>query len=390
VKRTPSLEASKDDVPLLEIASRKRAGRDADPATDGSAARHAAASAAGQNRRSMVLCWLWGRMGRSEKIGSLEVGGKSGSRSWAEHRWHAEDVNLYPVAQELFEGDLRPLIREWAVPGHCPPAPFLTTEDEVITLGSCFARNLRRMLDKAGLPASRFYIPSGLNNTFALLDLISWCVTGEETVRGFRYDRMEDGAIEDWTPADEREVYRQALADAGAFVFTLGLAEVWEDRETGGVFWRGIPESVFDADRHVSRLSTVAENDENMARVVELIRMVNPAAPIVLTLSPVPLKATFRSMSCITADCASKATLRVAIDQVMNRGLENVYYWPAFEVVRWVGSNLPYSTFGTGGRSRRPEKAVVREIVNAFIEAFWVPDAAITLQTAVLASTDAD
>jgi GSCFA family len=329
-------------------------------------------------------------MGRGEKIGSLEVGGKSGSRSWAEHLWHARDVNLYPVDQDLFERDLAQLIREWVLPGHCPPAPFLTADDEVITLGSCFARNLRRMLDKAGVSASRFYIPSGLNNTFALLDLISWCVTGEETARGFRYDRMEDGAIRDWTPVDEREVYRQALADAGAFVFTLGLAEVWEDRETGGVFWRGIPESVFDADRHVSRLSTVGENDENMARLVELIRIVNPTAPIVVTLSPVPLKATFRPISCITADCASKATLRVAIDQLMNRGLEGVYYWPAFEVVRWVGANLPYPVYGLGGSSRRPEKEIVRQIVSAFIEAFWLPDAAIVLQTAALADSADD
>jgi hypothetical protein len=329
-------------------------------------------------------------MGRSEKIGSLEVGGKSGSRSWAEHLWHVQDVNTYPVDQELFEGDLAQLIREWVIPGHCPPEPFLTADDEVITLGSCFARNLRRALDKAGVPASRFYIPSGLNNTFAILDLISWVVTGEETSRGFRYNRTEDGGIVDWTPEEEREVYREALVDAGAFVFTLGLAEVWEDRESGGVFWRGIPESVFDADRHVSRLSTVDENEQNIARVVELVRLVNPTAPIVLTLSPVPLKATFRPMSCITADCASKATLRVAIDQLMNRGLDGVYYWPAFEVVRWVGGNLPYSVFGMGGSSRRPEKAVVREVVGAFIEAFWRPDAAITLQTAALDAVDAD
>lgn len=329
-------------------------------------------------------------MRSGEKIGSLEIGGKSGSRSWAEHRWHAQDVNLYPVDQSIFEGDLAQLIREWVLPGHRPAEPFLTADDAVITLGSCFARNLRRVLDKAGVSANSFYIPSGLNNTFAILDFISWCVTGQETGRGFRYDRTEEGEIRDWTPEEEREGYRAALAAAGAFVFTLGLAEVWEDRQTGGVFWRGIPESAFDADRHVSRLSTVDENDRNMAQVIELIRSVNPTAPIVLTLSPVPLKATFRPISCITADCASKATLRVALDQVMNRGLEGVYYWPSFEVVRWVGGNLPYPVYGLSGSSRRVEKAIVREIVHAFIEAFWVPDAAIALQTAADASTDDD
>ena len=62
--------------------------------------------------------------------------------------------------------------------------------------------------------------------------------------------------------------------------------------------------------------STVDENEANIVRIVELIRSVNPSAPIVLTLSPVPLLATFRGRSCVTADAVSKAALRMAIDNV--------------------------------------------------------------------------
>ena len=39
-----------------------------------------------------------------------------------------------------------------------------------------------------------------------------------------------------------------------------------------------------------------------------------PHASVVLTLSPVPLAATFRGVSCVTANAASKATLRAAVD----------------------------------------------------------------------------
>src|SRR5439155_2068951 len=143
------------------------------------------------------------------------------------------------------------------------------------------------------------WVPSGLNNTFALLDFVSWCVTGKQTNRGYRYDVTTDGRVEEWTLEGERTGYLARLREAGAFVFTLGLAEVWQDRETGGVFWRGIPEEIFDADRHVFRLTTVDENAVNLERLIGLVRAVNPSAPIVLTLSPVPLMATFRDISCL-------------------------------------------------------------------------------------------
>ena len=43
------------------------------------------------------------------------------------------------------------------------------------------------------------------------------------------------GEIKEWTPEHKRKAYADAFASAGAFVFTIGLAEVWQDRETGGV-----------------------------------------------------------------------------------------------------------------------------------------------------------
>ena len=326
---------------------------------------------------------------RGEKLGNLEAGaGKSGSRSWAQHRWHALEANLYPIDEVEFDRDLPGLIRSSILTGHRPPAGMLTMDDTVLTMGSCFARNLRKALSVAGLEAQSVYVPSGLNNTFAILDFVSWCVTGSETGQGFRYDRTEEGEILEWKPDSERSRYLDAIRDAGAFVFTIGLAEVWQDRETGGVFWRGVPEEIFDADRHVFRLSSVEENEENLRRVIELVRSVNPRAPIVLTLSPVPLKATFRDISCVSADCVSKSTLRVALDRVTSLGLENVYYWPSFEIVRWIGANLPRSTYGSGGSSRRVDKELVGEIVDAFVEAFWTPEAAAELRPAARRSPE--
>ena len=318
-------------------------------------------------------------------IGSLAVaGGRRFERknAWpAKDRWHALGAKLYPSDQALFEGDLRELIQEQVAHGWAPEEPFLETTDSVFALGSCFARELLRYLTRAGVASKRLWIPSGLNNTFAILDFFSWCATGEETGKGFRYDRLESGEIREWKPETERQGYAAAFAEAGAFVFTFGLAEVWEDRETGGVFWRGVPEEVFDSGRHVFRLSTVEENAANIRRIVELVRQLNKRAPIVLTLSPVPLMATFRDVSCMTADCVSKSVLRVALDQVMAESRPEVYYWPSFEVVRWAGGHLPWPAYGLHNRKPRDvSQRLVGEIIAAFIEAFYTPAAVAELR----------
>ena len=314
----------------------------------------------------------------SEALGHLAVEHVSSPRyTWTQGRsWEQSGARPFPEHQELFDHDLTRLIREWVLPGHAPKAGMLGLDDRIVTLGSCFARELRNRLAASGIGGGNVWIPSGLNNTFAILDFISWCVTGCETGRGYRYDRDDEGKIREWKPEREREQCLDALRDAGAFVFTLGLAEVWQDRETGAVFWRGVPKDVYRADRHVFRLTSVEENEANIVEIVELVRSANATAPIVLTLSPVPLRATFRDISCLTADSVSKSVLRVAIDHAMSRGLENVWYWPSFEIVRWVGGHAPWRAFGEDeGKPRDVSRRLVSAIIDEFLEAFFTPEA---------------
>jgi hypothetical protein len=297
------------------------------------------------------------------------------------HSWHATDANYYPADRLLFEQDLPHVVREYFTPGYAPAEPLLDIDDLVITLGSCFARELRAYLSDAGLVSTRFRIPEGLNNTFAILDFFSWCVTGSETGRGFRHDRLSTGEIREWQPESERDRYVGAFSQAGAFVLTCGLAEVWEDVETGGVFWRGIPQEIYDTNRHRSRLTTVEENRENLGQTIDLIRGVNEDAPVILTLSPVPLKATFRDVPCTSADCVSKSVLRVALDLLMAERRPNVYYWPSFEIVRWAGAHLDWPAYGfDDNKTLHVSRYLVGQIIQAFIEAFYVPQAVSVMQ----------
>ena len=92
---------------------------------------------------------------------------------------------------------------------------------------------------------------------------------------------------------------------------------------------------MFDEEKHGFKVLSANENRANLKRVYDIIRDHRPDAKIVLTLSPIPLVATFRPVSCITANAVSKASLRVAIDEFM-RDLEqdpDLYYFPSYEIV---------------------------------------------------------
>ena len=281
-------------------------------------------------------------------------------------KYYTEGADFYPHELELFEADLAAFVREYVLPGHVPSEKPLARTDRIVTLGSCFANNLRLFLDRIGSASDNFWIPDALTTTHAMLEFISWCVTGQASPGGFQY------RVNELESAADRDEILEHLRGTAAYVLTFGLAELWEDRDTGQVFWRGIPKVAFNEDRHRFRVTSPEENTSNIVRIIELIRNVSPEAPIVLTLSPVPLKATFRDISCLTADCVSKATLRVALDRVMAERHPNVYYWPSFEIVRWIGAHRSRPAFGVGARdARHVDESLIALIVDLFVESFY-------------------
>lgn len=93
----------------------------------------------------------------SAQLGTLSpLEPSSGHRSWAMHRWHKEKVQLFPKSFELYE-DVPRLFNEWTLPGYFPPRPLLTAHDTVVTLGSCFALELRRALEVAQFASGSVY-----------------------------------------------------------------------------------------------------------------------------------------------------------------------------------------------------------------------------------------
>jgi hypothetical protein len=286
--------------------------------------------------------------------------------------WYSEDVEYYPLHKREMK-NITECIQNYVLNGHTPTKPILFKDDKVITLGSCFARELRYFLNKYGLSSTNFFISSGHNNTFALADYINWCIDGTISDNAYHYDlSSDDTSITNRFSAEERLNNRNIFKTSKAIVMTLGLSEVWEDKETGSVFWQGIPQSIFDENRHIFRLSTVEENQRNLESIINAIKSINPNCNLIFTLSPVPLKGTFRKQSCITADCVSKSILRVAIDSVMSKSYSNVHYYPSFEIVKWLGCHSKTPAYGMeDGSTRHVSRYYVLNILKSFVRNYY-------------------
>lgn len=203
---------------------------------------------------------------------------------------------------------------------------LFSKRDKIMCIGSCFAARLAIALKKSGCNVEYADTQSGLENTFSL-----------------------------------REYIETEGVDCKLLVLTIGLSEVW--KKDGKILYRGAADY---SDAYCEQTS-VEENLENLRAIVK-------ATPkLILTLSPVPLNATFMDRSAVISDCVSKSTLRVAIDLLL-RERPDVIYWPSYEFVKWIPPHNGVMTFGDKGDSRAVPFAVSKLIIQRFLDSYLNDD----------------
>jgi hypothetical protein len=268
--------------------------------------------------------------------------------------------------------------------------PLLDRTTPIASIGSCFAREIKDYLTAAGYNYVQVAHGPHARHGSAAWDRVynTFCLRQEfERALGV-FDpceaawRLADGTLGDpyrkgvhWTDdqtreadlAEHRRTAREALTRARVLIITIGLNEIWYGRDDGSVFFQVPPPEAFDSERHAFRTATVEENVENLERARALLAEANPDCYVIITVSPVPLRATFSvDQNVIVSDAESKAVLLVAAKELARRH-ESVDYFPAFEIVRIVA----HDPFLPDNRHVRPE--VVAEIMRVF-EAVYVKD----------------
>lgn len=283
--------------------------------------------------------------------------------------YRGEHCNYNPLRQNLATAQM---LADHVLAGWLPPEPLIGPETHVTAFGSCFARHICEWLSARKFKvlnadskstAHIVGVGEGMVNTFSLLEQISWALEGER----FEGDLWHGpGAVAYEHSEQARLDSERILRNTDVFIITLGLSEIWCDKLTGGVFWRGVPTHLFDPERHVFRVASFEENKRNIRLIHDLIRKHRPDAKIIFSVSPIPLVATFRPVSCITANSASKALLRGAVDEVYREVSDQgaMFYWPSYELIldvfdnRWI-------------HDRRHVKKSVLNFVMTLFERWW-------------------
>lgn len=292
-----------------------------------------------------------------------------GKRQAAGSAWYrGESCNFNPNRDNMIPSDT---VFKHVLSGWLPKEPLIGPQTNVTAFGSCFAAHIRDWLrsrnynvltkgggEDAGDGSGDTYISrfgEGLVNSFVLRQQFEWAWSNtrfsEELWHG--YDAESYGYDE-----SVRQKTKEIFDRTDVFIITLGLSEIWYDAQTGGVFWRAVPLDKFDPERHKFRVSTVSETRENIRAIYDLISQHRPEAKVIFTVSPVPLVATFRPVSCITANSVSKAIIRAALDEVLREVVSEgrAFYWPSYEIVMDVF-----------GDSYDPDRRHVRREVLDFI-----------------------
>lgn len=293
-----------------------------------------------------------------------------GEKQSANYTWFRGDHCNFNPAQSNMRDEtsvLRHVLHGWL-----PRKQHITPETKVTAFGSCFAQNISRwlasrnysVLTKSG--DSNSYVVrfgEGMVNTFVIRQQFEWAFEGTR----YEEELWHDYSAESHGYDEEiRKETHGLFMETDIFILTLGLSEVWYDEKTGGVFWRAVPRDKYDSERHKFRVSTVAENKENLRVIYNLIRKHRPEARVIFTLSPIPLVATFRDASCITANSVSKAVLRAALDEFMREVAEpdSLYYWPSYEIVLDVFSDR-------WAADRRHVKQPILDFIMTLFEQYW-------------------
>jgi tetratricopeptide (TPR) repeat protein len=232
----------------------------------------------------------------------------------------------------------------------------------VVTIGSCFAANMAHGLRLNGVAATNLTVGEAINSTYANLEFFEWSLGLSQSVS------------EEFFQKFSKEEIDVLLRQADLLIYTLGVAPCFFEKSTGNFILprkgdgvRGVMNG-----KYVFRTTTVKENYDNLKSIISIVRRSNPKIQIVFSLSPVPLLSTLESRSAMEADCISKATLRIAVDQVIMDSPDCVY-WPSFEVVRWLGSYVPGMYGNEDGSTHHVSEDVIDLIVRAFLQIFSDP-----------------
>lgn len=286
----------------------------------------------------------------------------------------------------------------------------ITSRDRIVTAGSCFAQHVARHLTthdfncvvtetapdyvphevarkhQYGLFAARYgniYTPRQLKQLIqrATGDFTPvenhWVMHGPVDGDRKRYidplrPQIQPGGFISIEELEQDRTHhldcvKAALTQMTVFVFTLGLTEAWIDTRDGTVFplAPGVAGGTYDPESVIPHNFSVTDITEDMQWCLDYFKKLNPGLKTILTVSPVPLNATFENHHVLQSTVYSKSVLRVAAE-TLSKINDLCDYFPSFEIV-----NNPFDANGFFAADKRSvTDHAVQTVMGTFFDAY--------------------
>ena len=247
----------------------------------------------------------------------------------------------------------------------------ISPKDAIATAGSCFAQHISKQLQASGynylVTETAPKLDNGIDprredygvfsarygniyTTRQLTQLVAraygefaprnqaWTLDDGTLIDPFRprIGNRSFGSLAELEAARERHfvAVRQMMQTLDVFVFTLGLTEAWQSSDDHAVvpLAPGVVGAQIDPSSYEPKNFSIDEIRTDLDHFVQRLFHINPGARILLTVSPVPLIATFEDEHVLAATIYSKSVLRVAAGEAA-RKYGNVDYFPSYEIV---------------------------------------------------------
>jgi hypothetical protein len=283
------------------------------------------------------------------------------------------------------------------------PRPLFDPSTPIFTIGSCFARNISNFLIQHGFNSINFRQFEDINSPYSNAVMLAAAIAPDherETYLRWWLNAILEGntpAFIDNILLNETlhlQALRERIAASRLLIITLGNtvdyhlepgneAPAFDDIRVAPKFLGVAASEDVDTRLKLSnkfhklgtrlRLTTHAECLAALQALHRAIRRVNPNAPVIYTLSPVPIDSAMGlegagTAGAIEIDCISKSTLRAALAEFMTMPDSDAgsTYFPSYEIVRWLGAMLPSPAFGVEDAASRHVSAGILDAIYGF------------------------
>ncbi|SLN59360.1 GSCFA family protein [Roseovarius albus] len=245
------------------------------------------------------------------------------------------------------------------------PSFQMGRNDQVFTIGSCFARNVEASLVDIGMTVTSNESELGpigdslgfTQNFFnkysihSIYNDLKWALERDSYPEDeVIYPMHKEGIYADLQlgmpklefPLEQIRDFRSRYLDvlarvatADVVIITLGYVETWYDTKLGIYLNTSPPQPLVKA--HPSRFEFRVLSYQDVLGALRdvyalLIKHRTKPLKMLVTVSPVPLLSTFRDVDVLVANTYSKSVQRAAIDEFI-RDAEGVDYFPSYEFV---------------------------------------------------------